>query len=212
MLLYAGARSVGRAFRHRVSGAYELRKRVRPDGAAPFLHRPSGVRELPQAGSPFPGGKVFAEPQRGIRRLRTAGASRAAGAKRKGHLRFSFLFGLLPFPWIVWRRLPICDRCEIGERQSGYCSVTFSAFSQFTDSVLLHRWVHLSRRDITVSRNSLTRYTAWHLRIRRLIQFIFVGAIYYNALTICAALLCRALRRVNRMCSRTVSGTANMSG
>ena len=110
-------------------------------------------------------------------------------AKRKDNLRFSFLFKLLPFPWIVWRRLPICDRCEIGERQSGYCSVTFSAFSQFTDSVLLHRWVHLSRRDITVSRNSLTRYTAWHLRIRRLVQFIFVGAIYHNALTICAALL-----------------------
>ena len=63
-----------------------------------------------------------------------------------------------------------------------------------------------------MSRNSLTRYTAWHLRIRRLVQFIFVGAIYHNALTICAALLCRALRRVNRMCSRTVSGTANMSG
>ena len=105
--------------------------------------------------------------------------------------------------------MPTCDRCEIGERQSGYCSVTFSAFSQFTDSVLLHRWVHLSRRDITVSRNSLTRYTAWHLRIRRLVQFIFVGAIYHNALTICAALLCRALRRVNRLCSRTVSGTAN---
>ena len=170
MLLYAGARSVGRAFRHRltgayearmrcvrsgqhlsrhrVSGAYELRKRVRPDGAALFLHRPSGVRELPQAGSPFPGGKVFAEPQRGIRRLRTAGASRRPPrwAKRKDNLRFSFLFELLPFPWIVWRRLPICDRCEIGERQSGYCSVTFSAFSQFTDSVLLHiratlRWV-----------------------------------------------------------------------
>ena len=40
-----------------------------------------------------------------------------------------------------------------------------------------------------MSRNSLTRYTAWHLRIRRLVQFIFVGAIYHNALTICAALL-----------------------
>ena len=40
-----------------------------------------------------------------------------------------------------------------------------------------------------VSRNSLTRYTAWHLRIRRLVQFIFVGAVYHNALTICAALL-----------------------
>ena len=35
-------------------------------------------------------------------------------AKRKGHLRFPFLFGLLPFPWIVWRRLPTCDRCERG--------------------------------------------------------------------------------------------------
>ena len=52
-------------------------------------------------------------------------------------------------------------------------------------------------------------YTAWHLRIRRLVQFIFVGAIYHNALTSCAALLCRALRRVNHLCSRTVSGTAN---
>ena len=30
-----------------------------------------------------------------------------------------------------------------------------------------------------------------------------------SRLTSCAALLCRALRRVNRLCSRTVSGTAN---
>ena len=44
-------------FLHRLYGVLELRKRVRPDGAAPSLHRPSGVRELPQAGSPFPGGK-----------------------------------------------------------------------------------------------------------------------------------------------------------
>ena len=90
MLLYAGARSVGRAFRHRVSGAYELRKRVRPDGAAPSLHRPSGVRELPQAGSPFPGGKFFAEPQRGIRRLRTAGASRRPPRGQKGRTTCGF--------------------------------------------------------------------------------------------------------------------------
>ena len=136
-------------------------------------------------GSPRPGGSFFSAVCG--RRER---AAPAAGAKRKDNLRFSFLFELLPFPcFLIRRRLPICDRCEIGERQSGYCSVTFSAFSQFTDSVLLHRWVHLSRRDITVSRNSLTRYTAWHLRIRRLVQFIFVGAIYHNALTICAALL-----------------------
>ena len=88
-----------------------------------------------------------------------------------------------------------------------------------SDFVLLHRRVHLRRRDITVSRNSLTRYTAWHLRIRRLVQFIFVGAIYHNALTICAALLSprgpslalRAihlvprLRRAADMCSSTLS-------
>ena len=177
MLLYAGARSVGRAFRHRVSGAYELRKRVRPFRAGRFSLNLSGGFAV-----------CGRRERRGARRGETPYPRR--WAKRKDNLRFSFLFELLPFPcFLIRRRLPICDRCEIGERQSGYCSVTFSAFSQFTDSVLLHRWVHLSRRDITVSRNSLTRYTAWHLRIRRLVQFIFVGAIYHNALTICAALL-----------------------
>ena len=34
---------------------------------------------------------------------------------------------------------------------------------------------------IPVSRNSLTRYTAWHLQIRRLIQFIF-AALFANEL------------------------------
>ena len=132
MLLYAGARSVGRAFRHRVSGAYELRKRVRPDGAALFLHRPSGVRELPQAGSLFPGGKVFAEPQRGIALCGAReSAAPAAGAKRKDNLRFSFLFELLPFPcFLIWRRLPTCDRFEIGERQRIFTSASFSTCSQ----------------------------------------------------------------------------------
>ena len=178
----------------------ELRQRVRPDGAALFPAPESRGTRTALACSPLTGGKFSAEPQRGGfavcgRRERAAPAAETTPyprrwAKRKDNLRFSFLFELLPFPcFLIRRRLPICDRCEIGERQSGYCSVTFSAFSQFTDSVLLHRWVHLSRRDITVSRNSLTRYTAWHLRIRRLVQFIFVGAIYHNALTICAALL-----------------------
>ena len=37
------------------------------------------------------------------------------GAKRKGHLRFPFLFELLPFPcFLIWRRFPICDRFEKG--------------------------------------------------------------------------------------------------
>ena len=117
----------------------------------------------------------------------------AAGAKRKGHLRFPFLFGLLPFPcFLIWRRFPICDRFENRERQSGYRSVSFSTFSQFTDSVLLHMWVSLRRRGIAVPRNSLTRYTARHLRIRHLVQFILVGAVYHNALTNCATRVCRA--------------------
>ena len=54
---------------------------------------------------------------RGIRRLRTAGASRhpPQGAKRTDNLRFSFLFELLPFPcFLIRRRFPICDRFEKG--------------------------------------------------------------------------------------------------
>ena len=44
-----------------------------------------------------------------------------------------------------------------------------------------------------------------------MVQFILVDPVCNNALTNRAALLCRALRRVNRLCSSTVSGTANMS-
>ena len=60
------------------------------------------------------------------------------------------------------------------------------------DTVLLYMRVTLRRRGITVPRNSLTRYTAWHLRIKRLVQFIFAGPVHYNVLTTCATLLCRA--------------------
>ena len=52
--------------------------------------------------------------------------------------------------------------------------------------------VNQRRRGMTVPRNSLTRYTARHLRIKRLVQFIFVGPVYNNALKDRAALLCRA--------------------
>ena len=65
-------------------------------------------------------------------------------------------------------------------------------YSQFTDSVLLHIRLNLRRRDIPVSRKSLARCNARHLRIKRLVQFILVGAVYHNALTTCATLLCRA--------------------
>ena len=43
---------------------------------------------------------------------------------------------------------------EMGKRQSGYRSVSFVKYSQFTDSVLLHRPESLRRRGIAVPRNS----------------------------------------------------------
>ena len=64
---------------------------------------------------------------------------------------------------------------------------------------------------MTVPPDFFARYTARHLRIRHLVQFILADPVYYNALTNCAARLCRALCRVAHMCSRTVSDTANMS-
>ena len=163
-------------------------------------------------GSPLTGGSFFAEPQRGVALCGAREtAAPAAGAKRKGHLRFPFLFELLPFPCLLARRKSESgDRFENGVRQSGYRCVRFATCSQFTDSVLLHIRLTLRRRDIAVSRNHLTRYTAQHLRIRRLIQFIFAGAVYCNAQEVWSALLCRPLRRVADMCSRTVSDTANM--
>ena len=143
--------------RQGLTGARELRQRVRPFRAASFLHRPSGALELPQAGSPLTGGKFSAEPQQGDSPSADGGsvAAPAAGmtpyprrwAKRKGHLRFPFLFELLPFPcFLIRRRFPICDRFENRERQSGYLSVCFATYSQFTDRLLLHiratlRWV-----------------------------------------------------------------------
>ena len=58
----------------------------------------------------------FAEPQQGDSPSADGGdvAAPAAGAKRKGHLRFPFLFELLPFPcFLIRRRFPICDRFEM---------------------------------------------------------------------------------------------------
>ena len=91
--------------------------------AAPFSTLASGVFE-PRRRFTLTGGEFFAEPQQGIALCgaRETAAS-AAGttpyprrwAKRKDNLRFSFLFELLPFPcFLIWRRLPTCDRSEIG--------------------------------------------------------------------------------------------------
>ena len=148
--------------------------------------------------SSLTGGEFFAEPQRGDSPSADGGsvAAPAAGAKRKGHLRFPFLFELLPFPcFLIWRRFPICDRFENRERQRIFSTVGEHSvlpcrnLYAVPDTVLLHRPESLRRRGIAVPRNSLARCNARHLRIRRLVQFIFVGAVYHNALSNCAALL-----------------------
>ena len=109
-------------------------------GAAPFLHRLSGVFE-PRRRFTLTGGEFFAEPQQGIALCgaRETAASAAGmtpyprrGGKKKDNPRVSFLFELLPFPClIVRRRLPTCDRCEIGVRQRIFSTVSFATFSQY---------------------------------------------------------------------------------
>ena len=88
-----------------------------------------------QACSSLTGGEFFAEIQRGVAlcgaREIAAPAAGAAPyprrwAKRKGYLRFPFLFELLPFPYLlVWRRLPTCDRSET-ENGRGFLLPCFS--------------------------------------------------------------------------------------
>ena len=123
-----------------------------------------------QACSSLTSGGFFAEIQRGVAlcgaREIAASAAGAAPyprrwAKRKGHLRFPFLFELLPFPCLlVWRRLPTCDRFE----------------KEYGRGFFLPYLSQPVRRCLPLQHTKN-----------------------------CAALLCRALRRVNRMCSSTLS-------
>ena len=88
-----------------------------------------------QACSSLTSGGFFAEIQRGValcgaREIAASAAGTAPyprrWAKRKGHLRFPFLFELLPFPCLlVWRRLPTCDRSET-ENGRGFLLPCFS--------------------------------------------------------------------------------------
>ena len=78
----------------------------------------------------------------------------AAGAKRKDNLRFSFLFELLPFPYLLaWRRPETGDRPETGEQQRIFSTVGEHSVLPFLylfavpDSLLLHRRFGLRRRD-----------------------------------------------------------------
>ena len=114
--------------------------------------------------------------------VRTTGrfAAPAAAGKRAdtcGFYPLNSRFPLFPNPAQTRDRRPL----RKGERQRILSTVgahnvrPFLYLYAVSDFVLLHRRVHLRRRDITVSRKSLARCNAWHLRIRRLIQFIFAS-------------------------------------
>ena len=121
-------------------------------GGSLFQHRLSGAHELPQAGSPLTGGKFFAEPQRGIRRLRTAGTCADAA---RAHKRVDTC-GFHP---LVNHPFPLDSLAKIGERRplrKGERQRIFSTVGEHSvlpcrnlyavpDTVLLHRRFHLRR-------------------------------------------------------------------
>ena len=105
-------------------GTTNCRRRVRPDGAALFLHRLSRVRELRQRVRPFRAGSFSLNLSGEFAlSLRSADSPRPGRGQEGRHQGF---YPLTPTSFgRVWRRLPTCDRCETGERQSGYRSVCF---------------------------------------------------------------------------------------
>ena len=152
-------------------------------------------------------------PRRGDDAVPTAGGIRRTqrqGQKGRDTCGFpSSLDSYLSLSQSVWRRLPTCDRCETGVRQSGYRSVSFVKYSQFTDSVLLHiratlRWVR---------HNSAARFVSALLRTvsakinctKRLIRRCRA---LQHAKELRGTVMPRLLE-VADLCSSSVSDTAN---
>ena len=139
------------------------------------------------------GGEFSAEPQRGVALCGAReSAAPAAGAKRKGHLRFPFLFELLPFPcFLIWRRFPICDRFENRERQRIFSTVGEHSvlpcrnLYAVPDTVLLHRRFTLRR----ARHSSAARFASALLQ---------TGSTRINCIK-CLIRRCRALQRAKEL-------------
>ena len=86
-------------------------------------------------------------------------------AKRKGHLRFPFLFELLPFPcFLIWRRPETGDRFE--KRNGSRVTVAWLS-PPFRSSQIAYCYTGgllCAERGMTVPRNSLARYYRQGLR------------------------------------------------
>ena len=90
-----------------------------------------------------------------------AGSRRTLRRGKRVDTKVSTLLTPTSFGLLVWRRSETGDRFEKGEQQrifitAGEHSVLpFLYLCAVPDSVLLHIWFNLCRRDISVSRNSL---------------------------------------------------------
>ena len=119
--------------------------------------------DLNRAGdSLYQGGEFFAEIQRGVRRTTAVGKR----VDTYGFYPLNSRFPLFPNPAQTRDRRPL----RKGERQRILSTVgahnvrPFLYLYAVSDFVLLHRRVHLRRRDITVSRNSLVGGCGRHLQ------------------------------------------------
>ena len=133
-------------FQHRLSGVRELRQRVRPDGRLLSLHRLTGATRTALAGSPLTGGEFFAKPQRGDSPSADGGTSRRPPRGQKGRTTYGFpssLNSYLSLCFLIWRRLPTCDRYERGGRQRIFFFRVFLNLFAVSDTVLLHIWATL---------------------------------------------------------------------
>ena len=106
---------------------------------------------------------------------------RAAGAQEGRQPAVFHPLVNLPFSLLPWVQMVDCVSRK-RTRQSGYLSVSFSAFSQFTDRLLLHISATFRRRGITVPRKFFTRAEYSHPAV----------VADWHRKTCCATRVCRA--------------------
>ena len=180
---------------------HEPRRRFALSGQHLSAPAERGTRTA-QACSSLTGGEFFAEIQRGValcgaREIAASAAGTAPYprrlAKRKGHLRFPFLFELLPFPcFLIWRRFPICDRSE---KEYGSRVTTACLSPPFRSSQTAYCYtcgLINAECGITVPHNSLARYIDSTCEDKLYQTPKFAGAVRYNVPRICATRVCRA--------------------
>ena len=190
-------------FLHRLSGGRELPQACSSlTGGSFFQHRLSGERELPQAGSPLTGGGFSLNLSGGIRRAPRRG--------KRVDTKVSTLLTPTSFYFLVWRRPETGDRFENRGTAVGLPQHVFlRLFAVHRQRTATHTVKSTQARHIRVAQLVSLEIMDGTYESIYLVAFIFAETVRNNALTNRAALLCRTLRRVNRLCSRTVSDPAN---